>query len=243
MRKPIIGVLGAQNSIQSAGINVKTAYANDAYCQAIIQAGGVPIILPVTADAEQADSMFKLCDGFLFPGGEDVDPRFYGEEPHRLLGTVNQLSDAFWFRAFHYAVSNSLPILGICRGMQLINVVMGGNLYQDLSEREQLSSLHLQKQNRDYLIHKIHIEKNSKLAGILGCVELYTNTMHHQSVKRIANGLQLSAQTADGVVEALENADGSIILVQWHPEELLNSEPKMCNLFTDLVQRTLAEIK
>ena len=240
MAQAIIGVLGAQGSVQSAGINVKIAYANDAYCQAVIRAGGIPIVLPVTADAELAEQMFALCDGFLFPGGEDVDPRFYNEAPHPLLGTVNQVTDAFWISALEYAQQHSLPILGICRGMQLINIALGGSLYQDLSEREQASNLHLQRQGRDYLMHAITVQTGSKLSNILGTEQIYTNTMHHQCVKELGVGLTASAYTADGLVEALENADGSIILVQWHPEELLESEPRMNKLFTDLVQRTLS---
>ena len=239
MVQAIIGVLGAHGSVQSAGINVKIAYANDAYCQAIIRAGGIPIILPVTTDTEKATKMFALCDGFLFPGGEDVDPKFYNEAPHPLLGTVNQFADAFWIKALNYAQQHSLPIMGICRGMQLINVALGGSLYQDLSEREQASHLHLQRQGRDYLMHTIAVQPNSRLSSILGTEQIYTNTMHHQCVKELGTGLAASAHTADGLVEALENADGSIILVQWHPEELLDSEPRMNRLFTDLVQRTL----
>lgn len=238
MKKAIIGVLGAQGTVQSAGISVKTAYANEAYCQAISRAGAIPLILPVTDDQEQATYMFRLCSGFLFPGGEDVDPRFYNEAPHPLLGTVNQITDRFWLWALSYAQEYSLPILGICRGMQLINVALGGSLYQDLSAREQSSQLHLQKQGRDYLMHKVLINKNSKLSRILGAEQIYTNTMHHQCVKDLGDGLAISAQTEDGLVEALENSDSSIILVQWHPEELLDSEPRMRKLFVDLIART-----
>lgn len=237
MKKPIIGILGAQCALQTAAGPVKTAYVNDAYCQAVLQAGGVPVLLPVTASSDDNACLFALCDGLLFPGGEDVDPRFYHEVPHRLLGSVNQVADAFWFSAFEYAGVHHLPVLGICRGMQLINVAMGGSLYQDLSERAQVSHLHLQNQNRDYLMHKVQLVEGSRLEQILGGQELYTNTMHHQCVHRLGEGLISCASTMDGVVEALESADGSVMLVQWHPEELLQSEPRMRNLFADLIKR------
>lgn len=241
--KPVIGILGALGIVQTPGAAVKSAHANDAYCQAVIRAGGVPAILPVTDKEDVSNVMFSLCDGFLFPGGEDVDPRFYREAPHPLLGTVNQTTDRFWIDALNYAGENHLPVMGICRGMQLVNVALGGSLYQDMSERDQMSYLHAQHQGRDYLMHQVTIKGGSRLLDILGCEELYTNTMHHQCVKGIGVGLKISALTGDGVVEAMETEDGSILLVQWHPEELQESDSRMEQLFNDLIKRAMHKEK
>lgn len=241
--KAVIGVLGAISNVQTPGAIVKSAHVNDAYGQAVIRAGGIPVILPVTDKEDVRRAMFSLCDGFLFPGGEDVDPRYYHEAPHPLLGTVNHVADHFWIGALNFARENHLPVMGICRGMQLINVAFGGSLYQDMSEREGIPYLHAQHQGRDYLMHQIKITEGSRLSEILECEELYTNTMHHQCVKESGAGLKVSALTGDGVVEAMETEDGSILLVQWHPEELQKSDFRMDRLFKDLINRAMHKEK
>ena len=130
-----------------------------------------------------------------------------------------------------------MPVLGICRGLQLVNVAFGGSLYQDLSYMNPDHMLHSQKQNRDQLIHQVSVDADSYLASVLGTGSVYTNTMHHQCVKTPGEGLKITARTADGIPEAMETADGQFILVQWHPEELQDSEPRMRGLFKDLVEK------
>ena len=130
-----------------------------------------------------------------------------------------------------------MPVLGICRGLQLVNVAFGGSLYQDLSYMNPDHMLHSQKQNRDYLIHQVTIDADSHLASILGKEPVYTNTLHHQCVKEPGKGLKITAHTADGIPEAMETANGQFILVQWHPEELQNSEPRLRGLFKDLIEK------
>lgn len=242
MNKPIIAVLGARVTLTDRPIPVSVDYTNHAYCAAVEQAGGIPLLLPIPEDPAGMDPVLALCHGLLLPGGYDVDPRFYNEEPTPFLGTLDAVMDRFWIHAAEYALDHSLPVLGICRGMQLANVAFKGSLYQDLTLKNPGHFLHAQKQNRDYLMHRVTIEPDSRLSQILGTSSVYTNTMHHQCVKEPGRGLRITAYTADGIPEALETADGQFILVQWHPEELLSSEPRMRELFTDLVNRSAQQI-
>lgn len=238
MGKPIIGILSSRSDIPLPGGQIlPIEYASVAYCRAVVRGGGTPILLPVTPEEDLAEQMFAQCDGILFPGGFDVDPRFYKEAPDPMIGTIDSTMDRFWFQALDFAVVNKVPLLGICRGMQLVNVGLGGSLYQDLARRGVPSYLHSQRQRRDYLMHEVRIEPGSRLSRVLGEERIYTNTMHHQCVKELGRGLKLVAQTDDGVPEALESEDGQIMLVQWHPEALLETEPKMRRLFEDLISR------
>ena len=242
MGRPIIGILSSRSDIPlPGGQNLSIEYASVAYCRAVVRGGGTPLLLPVTPEPELAEQMFAQCDGILFPGGVDVDPRFYGEAPDPMLGTVDSTMDRFWLQALDFALDHKLPLLGICRGMQLVNVGLGGSLYQDLVRRGVPSYLHSQKQSRDYLMHQVKLTPGSRLSAVLGEESVYTNTMHHQCVKEPGKGLKRVAQTDDGVPEALESEDGQIMLVQWHPEALLETEPRMCRLFEDLIERCRGE--
>ncbi len=237
MSKPIIGIPGARMVNTGGPVSVPVDYTNHAYCAAVEKAGGLPLLLPVPQNPEDSKPLLALCDGLLFPGGLDVDPRFYKENPLPVLGAVDAAMDAFWIYVCHYARETRMPVLGICRGLQLINVALGGSLYQDLTMKLDKPLLHTQKQNRDYLMHQVTIRPDSRLASLLNATSIYTNTMHHQCVKNPGQGLSVTAWTEDNIPEALETADGSILLVQWHPEELLVNEPRMMALFTDLMER------
>ena len=252
MSKPMIGILGNIMRTKNApsGEMVARNYTNDACVRSIVENGGVPLLLPFVREREEPDEMeraFALCDGMLFPGGWDVDPAFYGEEPHEKLGTVHHQLDIFWFRAAKYAREHGLAILGICRGMQLLNVAWGGSLYQDLSEREVPSSVgnpprgieHTQRALRSDVTHRVHIEPGTRLVSILGTAPLMTNSMHHQAVKAPGTGLTVSAHAEDGTIEAIESPDGQLLAVQWHPEDLIDTVPVMNKLFQDLVSRAM----
>lgn len=234
---PIIGILGAHGVNNAGPAPISAAYVNDAYCISVLRAGGVPVLLPVPEQPHGMDAALALCQGLLLPGGADVDPRLYGEDPLPALGPTDLAMDRFWLRALEYAAARHLPALGICRGLQLANVALGGSLYQDVGLLGPARLLHQQRQSRQALVHRVQLQPGSRLEQLLGPQPLYTNTLHHQCVKQPGQGLAVTARTADGVVEGMESADGRLLLVQWHPEELWQAEPRMRALFTDLVRR------
>lgn len=237
MDRPVIGILGMRTIDASGNVPVMRDFTNAAYCAAVQRGGGVPLIIPATTSTDDVERLLACCQGLLLPGGIDVDPRLYHEDPLPELGEVDLHTDRLWIAACTKALELNLPVLGICRGLQLVNVTLGGSLHQDLSLANPHHLLHAQKQGRDYPMHRIEIDAESRLAQILGTTSLFTNTLHHQCVKDAGRGLTVVARTSDGIPEALESPDGRIILVQWHPEELLESEPRMLGLFADLVQR------
>lgn len=237
MDRPVIGILGMRTIDASGNVPVMRDFINAAYCAAVQRGGGIPLLIPATTGIDDVDRLLACCQGLLLPGGIDVDPRLYHEDPLPVLGDVDLQTDRLWIAACTKALELGLPVLGICRGLQLANVALGGSLHQDLSLANPHHLLHAQKQGRDYPMHRIEIDAESRLTQILGTTSLFTNTLHHQCVKDAGRGLTIVARTSDGIPEALESLDGRIILVQWHPEELLDSEPRMLGLFADLVQR------
>lgn len=239
MGNPIIGVFADTMSCRQAGFgDVARQYVNASYISAVEEAGAVPFIIPVSSKQEKNRKLIDLCDGLLFPGGEDIDPSYYGENPHPNLGEIRPEVDAFLFHSLLYALEQRKPALGICKGMQMMVVATGGSLYQDIySQREEETFLHCQTGRRTYGLHQVQVEKDSRLFQILGTEQIITNSMHHQSVRSLGKGLRLSARTEDGIVEAVESPDGRLIGVQWHPEEMVSDSEAMKLLFQNLVKR------
>ena len=216
MGNPIIGVFADTMSCNKGGFgDVTRQYINAAYISAVEDAGAVPFIIPVSNDLEKTKKLIDLCDGLLFPGGEDIDPGYYGENPHKNLGEIRPEVDKFLFHSLLYALEQRKPALGICKGMQMMVVATGGSLYQDIySQREEETFLHCQSGRRTYGVHQVQIDKDSRLFQILETGQIATNSMHHQSVRTLGKGLRLSAHTEDGIVEAVESLDGRLIGVQ-----------------------------
>ena len=239
MGNPIIGVFADTMSCNKGGFgDVTRQYINAAYISAVEDAGAVPFIIPVSNDLEKTKKLIDLCDGLLFPGGEDIDPGYYGENPHKNLGEIRPEVDKFLFHSLLYSLEQRKPALGICKGMQMMVVATGGSLYQDIySQREEETFLHCQSGRRTYGVHQVQIDKDSRLFQILETGQIATNSMHHQSVRTLGKGLRLSAHTEDGIVEAVESLDGRLIGVQWHPEEMVPESGAMKRLFKNLVQR------
>ena len=231
MKKPLIGVTPSLDQ------ETKDSTCRPTYLAAIRHAGGIPVILPLKADKEDLEQLVETLDGFLFTGGPDIHPFYFGEETHEKCGNVSPERDQMELALLPLVMAAKKPVLGICRGLQLVNVAFGGSLYQDLSYKNPDHMLHSQKQNRDYLIHQVTMDADSHLASILGAEPVYTNTMHHQCVKEPGKGLKITAHTADGIPEAMETDGGQFILVQWHPEELQDSEPRMRGLFKNLIEK------
>lgn len=239
MNKPIIGILGdtMRHHTVSFG-DVDKHYVNQKYISAVEKNGAIPMILPIYEDLEQLRTALPLCNGLLLPGGEDVDPALYGEGPHRCLGAIQPIQDRFLLSALNLAEELHLPCLGICKGMQMMAVHAGGTLYQDIfSQLQGEVLLHCQHGYRDYPVHQISVAPGSFLHEILGQDRLYVNSLHHQSVRTLEGGMTVSARADDGIVEAIESADGLMIGVQWHPEELTETVAVMNHLFADLAER------
>lgn len=236
--KPIIGILG--NTFMTTPelfVSVEKNYVNSDYIRGIDNNGGAPVLLPVDTLTKDPESVMRIVDGLLIPGGEDVDPDLYGEEPLPKCGVTRPEIDLAWKNAFDYALSHQIPMLGICKGIQFINVMLGGTLYQDISYVPGETLKHLQGYKREYLFHHVEIERDSRLYQILGRAEVRTNSMHHQAVKKPGKGLRIVARAKDRVIEALEDEEGLIEAVQWHPEGITETNPVMNQIFADLVNR------
>ncbi len=239
-KKPVIGILGLTRStdpgLYISGEHVFTGSTN---VRAIQRNGGVPVLIPAAMAAEDVEAAVSFCDGILFPGGGDITPWGFYEGPLPVIGTFRPEIDDAWLKVGRYALENKIPMLGICKGHQTLNVLMGGSLYQDLSLQDGERIQHLQRYNRTYLTHHVEVEEGTRLAGLFGAGKLKTNSMHHQAVKKLGKGLRISARACDGTVEGIEDEEGLIMGVQWHPEDLVDSAPVMNRLFVDLVERAL----
>lgn len=214
---PRIGISGVLRRWQDAD---RTG-VNAAYVRAVAGAGGVPLILSQLMAPADVGSALDACDGLLLTGGEDVGPEHYGEAPSPKLGTVDRERDQFELALFAAARERGLPVLGICRGIQLINVALGGTLYQDLPSERPSAVDHDPKAARTARTHHVRLAAGSRASRVLGVDRLVPNSFHHQAIKQLAPGLVASGWTDDGVIEAVESAEGPWLLaVQWHPEEM-----------------------
>ena len=206
----------------------------------INELGALPVVLPDVPGAKGEDYV-DLFDALIIPGGPDADPTFYGEEPSRHIGSTNYKRDVFeaeLFKAFYKA---GKPIFGICRGCQFINILMGGSVYQDLAADNPDSYIrHSQGADGSYPTHHVEVAKGSSLYKSLGATA-YVNSRHHQGIKKVGEGLTVTAKAADGVVEAVETADGQIVAVQWHPENMWQKHAEMRRLFEDFIGRVAAQ--
>jgi putative glutamine amidotransferase len=237
MKRPLIGV-STMNHHTPDGTHFLVMWPT--YIRALEAAGAVPLLIPLTDDLTTTRALYELCDGILIPGGEDVDPQQYGEEPHEKLDTVDRQRDSVELQLARWANEDSKPLLGICRGLQLINVALGGTLYQDLPSQLPESINHranFADRRWEQVTHGIEIEPDSRLAGLLGGAEIGGNTMHHQAVKDLAPVLRAVGRAPDGVVEAFEGSGGNYIMaLQCHPEHLWDeTEPRWGAVFADFV--------
>lgn len=199
------------------------------YVSCVKKAGGLPVYLPGVDDAAGARRALQDVDCVVFIGGEDIDPGYYGETPDPKLEDVNAPRDASDYWLCRAAIEDGVPVLGICRGCQLINVVMGGTLYQDIPSQLK-SDAHRDPRKKKYLWHDIDVpDPSSRLAEALDGAGTYNvNSWHHQGVKALGRGLVATATSADGMIEAVESADeGRFLLgVQFHPERMVEKGQK-----------------
>jgi len=190
------------------------------YTEAVSAAGGIPILIPAGLIPEQCASLIERLDGLLLTGGGDIAPARFGGTPHPKVHDISPERDAVEIELAHLAVDRGLPFLGICRGLQVVNVALGGTLYVHIKDQlpGALQHSHL---FRDRLHHTVTLENGSRLAGIFGTTGLSVNSLHHQGIKDLAPSLLSSAHSPDGLVEAVELTNHPFgLAVQWHPEEL-----------------------
>ena len=229
--QPIIGIIcGLDTDNQNYNLGRK-------YVDAIIEEAGLPILIPVGNDVVTIDSIMKLCDGLMFVGGSDVDPWYFSQEPQFPTKKIDPERDNFEIELIKSALRELKPLLGICRGMQVINIAAGGDIYQDLSGQKKGVFIHEQNAPRWHPTHKIKIHPETKLERILGRNELRVNSFHHQAVRKVAPGFKISALSGDGVIEGIEHDSLEFALgIQWHPEELIKTNTLSKNLFAGLIE-------
>ena len=209
---------------------------NYAYTHAIEQAGGIPYVLPCTEDEALLDELVALCHGFCFSGGEDIEPARYGEEKLPQCGAQALRRDAFDFRLFEKALATGKPILGICRGGQLINVALGGTLWQDLPSQHPSELSHVQKEGAFEHSHSVSILPDTPLAAITGKNRITANSFHHQAIKTLGRGLVPMAFAEDGIIEAVYSTEHPFIRAyQWHPERLFDADEHHKKIFSDFI--------
>jgi len=207
---------------------------NQSYVRALTAAGCAPVLIPVLDDEDRLRAIYDRLDGIVFPGGADVAPEEYGEEPIDNLNVVEAPRDRTELMLARWAFAEDLPTLAICRGQQVLNVALGGTLYQDLRHQGVTTVEHSDADGRarNALIHRVRLDPGSRLAQLIEETSIEVNSLHHQSVKDVAASLRVSGTSEDGVIEALESPDRRFwIAVQWHPEEL-DDLPWVQRLFT-----------
>lgn len=237
MNKPIIGISTSVLVDEGGGFpGYERIYVNKDYVSSVISAGAVPLMIPMDATEENLRQTLELVDGMIFSGGHDIAPIRYGEEPHQKLQEICPERDEFDFLLYCLAKEHSLPILGICRGFQLMNVSEGGKLYQDLSLKNTESLKHSQGHGPSVPTHTVKVEPGSKFYKILGKEEIRVNSFHHQAVKSTSENVAISGKALDNVVEAIELKNYPFGLgVQFHPEMLQAKEEDMKKIFAALV--------
>ena len=216
-RRPLIGVTRAADKL------------NQTYVRALTEAGAEVLELAPGADGE---AMLERCDGILFTGGYDVDPAEFGAEPHPTTVPAPD-RDALELPLVRAALERGTPVLGICRGIQVINVALGGTLNQHAPEHDHYST----GESRQHLPHGVRLAAGSQVAELLGAREVPVNSLHHQTLDAVASSLRATGWSEDGAVEAVESTDGNLLAVQWHPEELIETRPESRHLFEWLVQK------
>ena len=210
-RAPLIGISCGRTSSGAASLSTN-------YTEAVARAGGIPVIFPTVADSALAAALVKKVDGVIFSGGPDLDPSYYGETFWNETVQVDTLRDVSDLMLMRAALASRKPIMAICRGEQLMNVVLGGSLYQDLPTQVDTLVKH-----GGGTWHRIGVEKGSVLYGLFGQDSLTVNSFHHQAVKKVAPGIRVTAHADNGIVEAYEYGD-RLIAFQFHPEGMARTD-------------------
>ncbi len=237
--QPLVGIPSARDrSTRYFGLSIYIQ--NRMYVQGVTHAQGAPITIPLELEETTLRTIYDNLDAIFLPGGEDIDPSRYNEAPHELLGAVDKERDRTEFLLASWAMAENKPLLAICRGAQVMNVVAGGSLYQDITALRPHSEKHdyfPPQFERFRLSHKVEVEAGSRLHELMGPYGI-VNSMHHQAVKDLAPSLRAVAWAPDGIVEAVEVEKHPFALgIQWHPEELApRNDPGMIQVFRAFIE-------
>lgn len=235
MLRPLIGITAYTRNYIEKGWDYDVSYAQNAV--AIEKAGGLPILIPAKVSMETLRAIYERLDGVLLPGGGDVDPSLYAADQHPTTGGIDDDRDRAEIALTRWAMEDDLPTFGICRGIQVMNVALGGTLVQDVPSQVTTTLLHdlANGEPRSTILHEVTLQADSLLAEIIGQTQVQVNSLHHQSIEVAAAAVRITGVAPDGVVEAMEVPHKTFILaVQWHPEDLIN-DSRMLAVFTAFI--------
>lgn len=244
-KRPVIGI--PTQTLQSLG-GIPAGFPpswvmSQRYIVTLTAAGALPWMIPLVGnDEETLRGIYDELDGVFLPGGADIDPSSYSEERHPLCDRTDTARDRVELALSRWAMADRKPVLGVCRGVQVINLAAGGTLYQDLGDQYKGAIRHdyfpfSGEFTRDHLAHEVEVAQNTRLAEIIGAGTIEVNSMHHQGIRELGGGLIATAIAPDGLIEATESANGSFVIgVQWHPEALTDRDERMRRLFDVFVE-------
>lgn len=238
--RPLIGI-PCRTGVRGENAEKPVYYSNQSYIHAVESAGGVPILIPIMNDYENLRSLLSRLDGLLLSGGIDVHPSTYREEAIAAVEETDPALDKLELHLARWAYQEDIPTLGICRGMQLMNVARGGTLYQDLDTGYVNSLRHANWHlPRNQTIHSVSIAPDSRMHQILGTDKVLVNSLHHQAVKKLGDGIIASGLAEDGIIELLEMPERAFMLAtQCHPEELYRDNALWSRLFRSFVEASI----
>lgn len=236
-KMPVIGITPAFD------YNAKRLYLKEGYFNAVEQAGGIAVILSFTRDERKIDEYLEMCDGIILTGGPDIDPKYFGEPDMPFNGDISPCRDQMELAVAEKAIECGKPLLGICRGIQIMNVAVGGSVYQDIysqiKDRELIK--HSQNAPEWYPTHEIEIVRGSHISGIFsGKERLFVNSLHHQALKDVPEVFEVTSKTCDGIIESIEHRDHPFAVgVQWHPELMWKEDREYLKIFEELIKEAL----
>ena len=235
----IVGISGSiiKEQNQDAFLGYERSYVNNDYISSVIRNNAIPMIIPFNTHDEVIKEQIESVDALILSGGHDVNPLNYNNQPKEKLGETFDERDKFDLKLVEYALEKNIPILGICRGLQILNVYFGGSLHQDLSYDNKIYIKHNQQYNPKSASHTVELSKGTKLYDMFNKDIINVNSFHHQTIDRLAYGLIASALSFDGVIEAIEHKDFNFVVgVQWHPEMLHEVDESMNLIFKSLIE-------
>ncbi|EYE88452.1 hypothetical protein Q428_07670 [Fervidicella metallireducens AeB] len=236
MAKPLIGI--TCNYLLSEKENLlgqEGNYISQAFIDAVLKSGGVPILIPIINSEEDILQIMDKLDGIILSSGYDVNPIYYGEEPSVHVGFTYSPRDIFELFIVKAAIERDMPILGTARGQQIMTVAFGGKLYQDISENKNAYINHIQRANINDIGHYIDIVPGTKLHKIFDTDRMLVNSFHHQAAKTVPANFIISATSSDGIIEAIEHQSKPIMAVQWRPDIMIKKHPVMLKIFKEFI--------